>query len=82
MGKVQGGNGGTCIQVLTCTLSHVQLQVDNEVLAQLQEELEGMGNCLERLGLPTPDMQKRIHRTPWVIVEEMFDVESQWEISN
>ena len=60
----------------------MQIQVDSEVLAQLQEELEGMGTCLERFGLPTPDMQKRIHRIPWVIAEEMFNVESQQKISN
>ena len=33
--------------------------VDNEVLILLQEELEGMGSCLERFGLPSPDMQNR-----------------------
>ena len=57
-------------------------KVDNEVLLLLQEELEGMGLCLERFGLPTPDMQNRLQRILRVIAEEMFDTENQKEISN
>ena len=59
-----------------------QLHVDNQVLLLLQEELEEMGTCLERFGLPTPNKQNRIQRIPKVILEEMFDVENQKEISN
>ena len=51
--------------------------VDNEVLILLQEELEGMGACLEKFGLPTPDMETRIKRIPKVIQEEMFDVSNK-----
>ena len=46
--------------------------VENEVFLLLQEELEVMGSCLQRFGLPTPDAQNRIHRMPKVIAEEMF----------
>ena len=48
---------------------------DNEVLMLLQEELEGMGACLEQSGLPIPDAQQRIHRIPKVIQEEIFDTD-------
>ena len=33
-----------------------------------------MGTCLERFGLPMPDMQNRIQKIPRVIQEELFDV--------
>ena len=61
------------------TSMHISAQdlsknVANEVLILLQEELEGMGSCLERYGLPTPDMQIRIQNIPKIIQEEMFDV--------
>ena len=36
-----------------------------------------MGACLEKFGLPTPDMENRIKRIPKVIQEEMFDVSIQ-----
>ena len=55
--------------------------VDNEVLIMLQDELEGMGTCLEKFGLPTPDLQNRIQRIPKVIQDEMFDVSVQIGIS-
>ena len=55
--------------------------VDNEVLIKLQEELEGMGTCLEIFGLPVPDVHKKVPQIPRVIAEEIFDVESQREIS-
>ena len=51
--------------------------IDNEVLILLQEELEGMGTCLENFGLPAPDMKNRIQRMPKVIQEELFDVSVQ-----
>ena len=51
----------------------------NEVVILLQEELEGMGTCLEKFGLPTPDTQNRIKKIPRVIQEEMFDVHVQKE---
>ena len=54
--------------------------VENEVLIMLQEELEGMGMCLEKFGLPTPDMKNRIQRIPHIIQEEMFDVSAQKEM--
>ena len=56
--------------------------VENVVLLRLQKELEGMGTCLERFGLPTPDMENKIRRIPKVIAEEMFQVETQKEIGN
>ena len=56
--------------------------VTNEVLIFLQEELEGMGTCLEKFGLPTPDIENRIQRIPKVIAEEMFDINTQQEISS
>ena len=59
-----------------------RISVDNEVLLILQEELEGMGTCLERFGLLTPDIKNKIQRIPRVIAEEMYDVEYQKEISN
>ena len=59
-----------------------RMHVDNEVLLQLQEELQGMGTCLEKFGLPTPDIQTRLKRIPRVIAKEMFDPGSQNEISN
>ena len=55
--------------------------MDNKVLMLLQEDLEGMGTCLEKFGLPTPDMQSRIQRVPKVIQEEMFDVGVQKSLS-
>ena len=55
--------------------------VDNEVLILLQDELEGMGTCLEKFGLPTPDLQNRIQRIPKVIQDEMFDISVQRGIS-
>ena len=36
-----------------------------------------MGTCLERFGLPTPDVQKGTQRIPKVISEEMFDIEPE-----
>ena len=51
--------------------------IDNEVLILLQEELEGMGTCLENFGLLTPDMKNRIQSMPKVIQEEPFDVSVQ-----
>ena len=36
----------------------LQKCADNEVLLMLQEELEGMGACLEQYGLPTPNIQE------------------------
>ena len=67
-------------------LSQVPLQdvgkcVDNEVLILLQEELEGMGTCLEKFGLPAPDILNRIQNIPKVIQEEMFDIDVQMNIS-
>ena len=54
-----------------------RLCVDNEVLILLQEELEGMGLCLEKFGLPTPNKQNRIQKIPRIIQEELFDVDIQ-----
>ena len=59
-----------------------RMQVDSKVLLLLQEDLEGMGTCLERFGLPTPDKENWIQRIPNAIAEEMFDTEIQKEISN
>ena len=56
--------------------------VDNEVLFLLEEELEGMGSCLEKFGLPIPNVQNIIQRMPKVIADEMFPIESHREISN
>ena len=44
---------------------------ENEALLLLQE-LEGIGMCLEKFGLPAPDIQNRIQRIPRVIQEEML----------
>ena len=59
------------------------IQLDNrcEVLILLQEELEGMGTCLEKFGLPSPNMQNRIQIIPRVIQEEMYDAPLQKCIS-
>ena len=59
------------------TEQDMRMCIDNEVLILLQEELEGMGTCLEKFGLPIPDMQNRIQRIPRVIQEEMFDAALQ-----
>ena len=40
-----------------------------------------MGTCLEKFGLPRPDLQNRIQRIPKVIQDEMFDVSVQRGIS-
>ena len=56
-------------------------QVENEVLLLIQEELEGMGSCLEDYGLPTPNKENRIKRIPEVIQDEMFDVNIQKSIA-
>ena len=56
--------------------------VENEVLLLLQEELEGMGTCLERFGLPSPDIKNKIQNVPRAIAEEMFDIVKQKEIIN
>ena len=66
------------------SLTHIsdtqkRLHADNEVLLLLQEELKGMGTCLEKFGLPTPDMENRVQTIPKVILEEMFDPEMQRE---
>ena len=45
---------------------HCRMDVDNKVLLLLQEELEGMGTCLERFGLPTPDKEKRIYTCTYI----------------
>ena len=55
----------------------LRLCVDNEVLILLQEELKGMGTCLEKFGLPTPNKQNRIQKIPRIIQEELFDVDVQ-----
>ena len=34
-----------------------------------------MGTCLEKFGLPTPDMHNRIQQVPKVIQEEMFNIQ-------
>ena len=54
---------------------------ENEVLLLLQDELEGIGMCLEKFGLPAPDIQNRIQRIPRVIREEMFDIDIQNAVS-
>lgn len=41
-----------------------------------------MGTCLETFGLPVPDVHKRVPQILKVIAEEIFDVESQREISS
>ena len=56
---------------------NLRMYTDNEVLIGLQEELEGMGTCLEKFGLPTPDMQNKTQNAPRVIQEEMFDIHTQ-----
>ena len=66
---------------LQVSTQNIRKGVDNEVLILLQEELEGMGTCLEKFGLPTPDTESRIQRIPRVIQEEMFDISVQKEIS-
>ena len=87
MGKVQKKTMGE--NVLRSIPTHLQMpdeecqmHVDNEVLLLLKDELEAMGTCLERFGLQTPDKQNRIHRIPWVIAKEMYDIEGQKQISN
>ena len=67
-------NQSRCLQI---SEEQQRTQVTNEVLLFLQEELEGMGTCLEKFGLPTPDIENRIQRIPKVIAEEMFDVDTQ-----
>ena len=69
------------------SLTHIsdtqkRLHADNEVLLLLQEELEGMGTCLEKFGLPTPNMENRVQTIPKVILEEMFNPEMQRENSS
>ena len=64
------------------SMEQIRECVDNEVLCQLQQELEGMGACLEQFGLPTPNTQNRIQRIPKVIQDEMFDVGKQKDISH
>ena len=68
---------------MTLQVSAQQLQklVENEVLILLQDKLKGMGTCLEKFGLPTPDMQNRMQWIPKIIQEEMFDVHAQKDIS-
>ena len=56
------------------SMEQIRECVDNEVLCHLQQELEGMGACLEQFGLPTPNTQNRIQRVPKVIQDKMFDV--------
>ena len=56
-------------------------RVDNEVLCLLNAELEGMGTCLEKFGLPTHDMHDRIQKIPKVIQDELFHVDSQRNVS-
>ena len=68
------------------SLTHIldtqtRLHANNEVLLLLQEELEGMGTCLEKFGLPTPNMENRVQTIPKVILEEMFDPQMQREIA-
>ena len=69
------------------SLTHIvdtqkRLHADNKVLLLLQEELEGMGTCLEKFGLPTPNMENRVQTICKVILEEMFDPEMQRENSS
>ena len=64
------------------SVEDLQKLANNEVLLLIQDELEGMGACLEQFGLPTPSSQKRIQKIPKVIQEEIFDVANQKEISN
>ena len=59
----------------------LQQKVDNEVLLKLQVELEAMGTCLENFDLPSLDYSSQIKKIPQVIQDEMFNVESQREIS-
>ena len=66
---------------LQVSAQHLQKLVENKVLVLLQEELEGMGTCLEKFGLPTPDMQNRMQWILKIIQEEMFDVHAQKDIS-
>ena len=79
MGKVQKTMGEDVLRSVPTHLQmpdeECQMRVDNEVLLLLQDELEAMGTCLERFGLPTPDKQNRIHRISRVIAEEMYDIE-------
>ena len=44
---------------LQMSTQELRKHVDNELLILLQDELEGMGTCLEKFGLPTPDIQKQ-----------------------
>ena len=60
----------------------LQKHIENEVLIQMQEELGGVGSCLEKFGLPSPDMQNRVCRIPRVIQEEMYDVNMQQSVSD
>ena len=62
--------------------SDLTKNVDNEVLILLREELDTMGTCLEKFGLPTPDMHYRIQQVPKVIQEEMFDIQVQQNLSD
>ena len=86
MEKVQRINGEDIIGCIRTSLQmskeQYQMKADNEVLILLQEELDGMGSCLEKFGLPAPDLQNQVQRIPKVIAEEMYNVDSQQEISN
>ena len=67
-------SGGASMEVF-------QNRVNNEVLLLLQEELDGMGACLEQFGLPTPNIEDRIQKIPRVIQEEMY-IDHQKEITD
>ena len=54
---------------------------ENEVLLLIQEELESVNTCLQDFGLPLPEIQNSSLKIPKVIQEEMFDANSQIEIS-
>ena len=63
------------------TKEQLMLKVDNEVFLLLEYELLAMDKCLADFNLPTPDRVLRIETIPWVIQDQMFDVDAQKELS-
>ena len=66
---------------LQVSMDELNRHIENEVLLLLQGELEGMNACPQDFGLPIPVKENRSLKIPKVIQEEIFDVESQKEIS-